>query len=282
MCIAILITAHNRKSKTLTTLNSLFAQALPTRAGKMVVYLVDDGSTDGTSEAVAGNFPQVIILTGNGQLFWNGGMRMAFEAAMCRCFDYYLWLNDDTLLYPDAIDRLFETSLALGSGTIVVGSTQNPDTGSHTYGGVRRSSRWNPLKFGPVLPGNTPLPVATMNGNCVLIPANVAHTVGNLDSAFTHAIGDFDYGLRARKLGFDAMIVPGYVGTCKRNDRINTWQDPSLSVFDRWRKVRTPHGFPPLEWAIYSRRHGGFFWMFYWGIPYLQSLVPKRGTLDVQ
>ena len=62
------------------------------------VYLVDDGSTDGTSEAVKKNFPQVNIIKGDGTLFWNGGMRVAFSKAMESEHDYYLWLNDDTIL----------------------------------------------------------------------------------------------------------------------------------------------------------------------------------------
>jgi hypothetical protein len=41
-------------------------------------------SSDGTSEAVCEAFPQASILRGQGSLFWNGGMRVAFEAAMQR------------------------------------------------------------------------------------------------------------------------------------------------------------------------------------------------------
>ena len=50
--IATLLTCHNRKEKTLKCLNSITAQHIPKQVGKIDVFLVDDGSTDGTSEAV--------------------------------------------------------------------------------------------------------------------------------------------------------------------------------------------------------------------------------------
>ena len=40
--------------------------------------------------------PDVRLLRGNGQLYWNGGMRRAFGEAMAADYDYYLWMNDDT------------------------------------------------------------------------------------------------------------------------------------------------------------------------------------------
>ena len=52
--------------------------------------LVDDGSTDGTGEAVQGEFPQVRLLRGDGRLFWGGGLRLAFAAAMAESIHYYM------------------------------------------------------------------------------------------------------------------------------------------------------------------------------------------------
>jgi GT2 family glycosyltransferase len=99
MKIAILMTCFNRRDVTLLCLQKLFEQI---DIEKVEIYLVDDASSDGTQKAVRQNFPTVHLLGGNGRLFWNGGMRIAFAAAMERGFDAYLWLNDDSLLYPDA------------------------------------------------------------------------------------------------------------------------------------------------------------------------------------
>jgi GT2 family glycosyltransferase len=76
---------------------------------------VDDGSTDDTATAVSQRFPQVKILQGTGSLFWNGGMRIAFAQALQHDYDYYLWLNDDTVLYPNALETLLTTAQTLQS-----------------------------------------------------------------------------------------------------------------------------------------------------------------------
>nr|MBA2443395.1 glycosyltransferase family 2 protein [Rubrobacter sp.] len=141
--------------------------------------------------------PQVEVLRGDGTLFWNGGMRRAFAEALEGDHDHYLWLNDDTLLYPGALESLLQTHRRVtepGSpASIVVGSTCDPETGDLTYGGLSRESRLRPLRFTPVRPGEEPRECETMNGNCVLVPREVAMAVGNLDGAFTHGMGDIDY-----------------------------------------------------------------------------------------
>lgn len=274
--LAVLMTCHNRKNKTLASLEHLYRQNVP--GWRPDVYLVDDGSTDGTGEAVMRAYPGVYILHGTGNLFWNGGMRLAFAEALRNDYDLYLWLNDDTLLYPNAVQVLLRSHDALsqhdGRNVIVVGSVQDPVTGQHTYGGVVRQVRWHPLRFSPVLPSERdPRPCETFNGNCVLIPRAVAKKVGNLDGTFTHGMGDFDYGLRARRLGVEVWVAPGYVGTCPRNSRTNTWADPKLSLRERWERIRHPKGLPPLEWMVMARRHGGLAWVLFWVMPYARVLI---------
>jgi GT2 family glycosyltransferase/glycosyltransferase involved in cell wall biosynthesis len=274
--LAVLIASHNRRERTLTCLNSVFAQQFP--AGLNVdVLLVDDGSSDGTSDAVRQRFPEVRLLQGDGNLFWTGGMRLAFGEALKGSFDYYLWLNDDVNLYLDALKRLVSLSEALGDEAIVVGATQDAETGAHTYGGVRHASRWHPLKFASVLPGREPREAETMNGNCVLIPAHVARMVGDLRANFTHGISDFDYGLRARRLGIRIWVAAGYVGTCSWNKSEGTWADPTLSLAERWSKVRDPKGLPPKQWAAFAHLHAGWAWPLWSVTPYVRLLLSALG-----
>jgi GT2 family glycosyltransferase len=85
MRLAVLMTCFNRKEMTLEALRSLFSQK-QVEDLNVTVYLVDDGSRDGTSQAVAERFPRVSILQGDGSLFWNGGMRKAFAEALTANF----------------------------------------------------------------------------------------------------------------------------------------------------------------------------------------------------
>ncbi len=282
--VAVLMTCHNRQEKTLLSLEAFYQQDLPLGV-EVQVYLMDDGSTDGTAEAVRTIYPQVKLLQGNGSLFWNGGMRLAFAEALKSDYDYYLWLNDDTLLYPKALVTLLATSCRLADQgyvrAIVTGSTCNPETGAHTYGGVLRSSWWRPLRFQGVEPGEEAKHCDTMNGNCVLIPKEAVRVVGNLDPAFSHYVGDYDYGLRARQQGCTVWVAPGYTGTCLPNPSCGRMTHSDLTLRKRWQKIGQPKGLavkdatlqPLEEWRVFAYRHGGPFWPIHWLLPYRRLLL---------
>lgn len=263
--IAVLITCHNRKEKTTACIAALFKQILP-ESVTFDVYLVDDGSSDGTSEAVLQTYPNVKIFRGDGNLYWNGGMRWAFAEAMKSNYDYYLWLNDDTLLYPQALNTLVTTEHSLVEQghfrSIIVGSACDPQTGKLTYGGLIRSSWWRPLKFELIEPNEQPQPCDTLNGNCVLLPRSVVEKVGNLDQAFRHRMGDYDYGLRGLKQGCTVWVAPGFIGTCPRNI------EQPLRL--RLKELNRPKNLPLEEWKVFSSRHAGFFWPIYWLSPYIR------------
>ena len=280
MKLAILMTCYNRRAKTSACLKALYQQKLPPEI-EMSVFLVDDGSTDGTGKEVQTEYPDVHVLQGTGRLYWNGGMRLAFSEAVKYDYDYYLWLNDDTLLYPHAIATLINISHTLAEqGTqqaIVVGSTQDEESGAFSYGGKARTSWWHPLKFQEVEPSEEIKSCLTMNGNCVLNSRHVVQAIGNLDPAFTHSIGDVDYGLRFQQHGGSVWIAPGYVGSCTYNPlRHAAWDEPNLTLRERWNKINQPRGLPIQEWKVFSQRHAGFFWLLYWLLPYVRLVVSSR------
>lgn len=276
MRVAVLMTCFNRKKVTLEALESLYSQKLVDDLD-VTVYLVDDGSRDGTSQAVTDRFPQVAILRGDGSLFWNGGMRKAFSHALDKGFDGYIWFNDDTRLSEDALHRLTvcanDVAKSLGPA-IVVGSILDPHTGERSYGGVSKRSSKLRLDFIPQLPDDQePVRCDTMNGNFAFIPAAVAARLGNLDGAFRHQLGDFDYGLRATAAGIPVILSPGYYGCCPDNPISGTWRDHSQPLSIRWRHIMSPKGAPISEWFLYTRRHFGWRWPLYAFSPYIKAIL---------
>jgi GT2 family glycosyltransferase/glycosyltransferase involved in cell wall biosynthesis len=275
--VAVLLTCHNRRQYTLACLESLRRNVID---GVTVdVHLVDDGSRDGTVEAIAEAYPDVEITLGSGELFWGGGMRLAFNRAVPAGPDYLLWLNDDVVLDEDALERLLATHAALCAEreplSLVVGATRDPQSAATTYGGVRRTSRVRRMAFAQVAPTDEPQRCDTMNGNVVLVPKSVYSVVGNLDARFTHSMGDFDYGLRARSAGCQVFLCPGHVGTCKVNPPSETFQDERLRRSERLRRAASPKGLPFREWAVLCRRHGGPFWPALALSPYVRMAVRK-------
>lgn len=281
----MLMTSFNRREKTLESLAAL-SQQTAAKVAK-TIFLVDDASKDGTREAVRSRFPDVRILAGDGSLFWNGGMRKAFAAALEEQFDAYLFLNDDTVLYRDALERLEACAverLAAGKPAIVVGSTISPQTRAHTYGGIVRRVQGMTVKLEKVPPGaHEAIPCDTMNGNCVLIPRIIADSVGNLDAGFRHQFGDIDYGLRAKLRGFDVVVMAGFVGECSANSSSGTWRDRGMSLAQRWKHLLSPKGVPVREWLLFTQRHFGWRWFYYAASPYFNtiasSLLPQRNRL---
>lgn len=273
--VTAILTAHNRRDKTLACLESLERQVLPDECSLSVI-LVDDGSSDGTARAVRSRFPRVELLAGSGQLYWNGGMRLAFARAIETNPEYVLWINDDTTLYPTAVAALLATAtnaLDRTRAVIVVGCTADPVTGATTYGGQERASALRPSRFRLIPASERPQRCETFNGNCVLVSRETIARVGNLEEAFTHAMGDLDYGLRASRAGCECWIAPGHLGTCLLNDNRRGYLDPSLALTERWKHMLGPKGLPIREWKVFTRRHCGLLWPAYWAGVYVSFLA---------
>jgi GT2 family glycosyltransferase len=270
--ICAVLAAHNRRDKTLAALRAFFGQG---GGFALSAVLMDDGSTDGTPEAVAEAFPDIALLRGDGSLFWNRGMARAFREARKRGADYYLWLNDDTLLDPGALERMWRDACQgdASSGGIVVGSTRDPESGQLTYGGRRIVSRWHPGKFDLVAPrDDAVVPCDTMNGNVVLIPAAAADVVGDLDERFSHGMGDLDYGLRAVRGGVGLVVGRGFHGFCAKNPPGSDWHQ-AREMRQRLKRANSPKGLPMGEWAYFLRRHGNFLWPVAWLSTYRRILT---------
>lgn len=281
--VAVLITSHNRKQQTLRCLQHLNAQRR-SEAISVRPYLVDDGCTDGTGAAVREAFPNVTIVNGSGSLFWAGGMRRAFGEAAKDDPDFYLWLNDDTFLYEEALKRALDTYDAISRRgprpSIIVGSTHPAERAPANYGG-RRSQWWRPLHYQIVQPVPEPIECTSFNGNFVLIPRAVARAVGNLSVDYKHSFADIDYGIRAKKTGCGTYVMPGFAGICADHARGDVSALKRLSLRQLLGRLNTPKSlmvgsrtvFPFHEWKKFCRSHGGVFWFIYF-LWHYRGLLP--------
>jgi len=280
--VIALLATHNRCERLLDCLSSYFNQKVASDV-TLSAIVVDDGSVDGTADAVREGFPDTRVIIGSGDMFWARAMATAEDAAVTSEFDYLLWLNDDVVLDQGAVGRLMDTAVsAPGDAHIVVGAVRDPSSGTVTYSGFQRS-RLHPLRFAKISPTDRPIEVDTFNGNAVLVSRGAFERVGRIDGEFEHAAADFDYGLRAAKLGVTPLLAPGTVGTCARDHGASPpWADPTLSVRDRLRALISKKGHPPRARARYLRRHGGRAWPVFWFSPYvraLPSLLRRRRSL---
>jgi GT2 family glycosyltransferase len=266
--VVALLACHNRKELTLRCLESFFSQSVAGSSAALEAVIVDDGSTDGTAEAVRASFAAARVVAGDGTLYWARGMQLAEANAISARPDYFLWLNDDVTLDADALDRLLGTAEAFPDA-IIAAALLDPDTGAVAYSGVVLG-KWHPLRARLVEPGDHPVAVDTFNGNLVLVPRVVYERVGPIDGGFSHSQADFDFGLRAREAGFRVVLAAGAFGACRRGVRQGGFDDTTLSLGQRWRLVQSATGLPMRSHARYLRRHGGPLWPIFWAAPYVK------------
>ncbi len=267
--VAVLITVHNRKEDTLTCLSGLYSQER--KSGySLSVYMTDDGCTDGTAEAVRARFPEVNIVPGDGNLFWNRGMYAAWEAAArARDYDFYLWLNDDTFVRSNLLQVLIRAAEETGGQAIIVGATENTGHTALTYGGRVHA-------FGIPKPDGRLVPVDYFNGNIVLVPRAVYCVLGNLDRYFTHSMGDFDYGMRAGEAGIGMYQAGEVLGECDAHPTLDRWCNPDVPLRLRWKMLYRPNGMPPREMFHFDRRHNGLaLACFHYVTVHVRCLLPK-------
>ena len=100
MQTAVVIPVHNRREVTLRCLKCLETDGVFTWASALIV---DDGSTDGTADGVRARHPAVVVLAGDGNLWWGGAIRRGMEYAYREGADCVLWLNDDGLPEPGTL-----------------------------------------------------------------------------------------------------------------------------------------------------------------------------------
>jgi GT2 family glycosyltransferase len=269
--IAALLASHNRVSQTLSCLEAL--QRQDGTDASVDIVLCDAGSTDGTAHQVRVRFPSAVVLEEGSELYWNAGMRRAFEHAVCADYDFYLWLNDDTALDRGALAHLLKTyaspQVRARYPAIIAGAVRDPTTGRLTYGGVIRPRRSRPLAFAVIDENEEPVEVEAMHGNCVLVSRSVVNRIGLLDSGFSHGMGDYDYGLRAREAGASVWVASGTVGICSRNPA----STPATSLRQHLSQMRSPKGLPPREWARFARRWAGPAWPVYAVSPFVRRTL---------
>ncbi len=92
--IYIIIPVFNRKNFTRKCLISLRNQSLK----NFKIIIIDDGSTDNTSEMLKNEFPEVHVIIGDGNFWWTRSINLGVKYVLENKGDYILLLNNDTEL----------------------------------------------------------------------------------------------------------------------------------------------------------------------------------------
>lgn len=277
--LAVLLTCFNRKDKTIAALTALHqAYENAENDWTMSIYLTDDGSTDGTFQAVLDKYPEVNILKGTGSLYWAGGMRNSWRQAVKSDYDAYLLLNDDTFVHPSLFDKVKSTHLHaidnFGEGGVYVGSTVDSKTKKLTYGGSVFTNRFL-ATMKRLQPGEQPISCELGNANIMWVSKNVVEKIGILSEGYLHGMADFDYTMKATKKNLPVLIMPGTVGECV-NDHSNKYvKFAKLSLKERYKMLVNPIGFDFKSQSHYMKKHFPIRYPFVVLAGYFKVLLPN-------
>jgi GT2 family glycosyltransferase len=220
--VAVVIPVHNRREITLQALRSL--SRIDREGVSVHIIVVDDGSTDGTSDAIRANFPEIQILTGDGTLHYAAGTNRGITEALNHSPDFLVLCNDDSIFHEQFLQRMLATAAA--NPRSVVGGLLLLWDEPHLVFQV--DFKWRTIKGGWQqadrkglfdLPAE-PFEVDGLAGNCVLIPVEAINETGLMDEIkFPHGWGDIQYFTRMKKAGWRLLVDP----------RAYIWSEPNTN-----------------------------------------------------
>ena len=271
--VSILMVFHNGMEQTLCCLESVKELDYPNYG----VTVVDDGSTDGSSEAIAERFPYVQILKGDGSLWCNGSFNLAIKKCIEEGSKLFLLLNSDNVIAPDALSYLVETYQSSNIPIVgsLVGYLHKPDTVS--YAGklidwkkgnnilIHNGMRIKDVKYEVI-------DIDFLGFQGVLISKEVFEKIGLVDDkTFKHYSGDTDFYLRAKKAGFKVVVDTRSVVWDDIDVKGGTGVKPTL-----WEFIKELHNIKslshlPTRYRFY-KRHAPQFWAIPFGKYYFQLL----------
>jgi GT2 family glycosyltransferase len=216
MELALLLPVHNNLAYTKTTVEAVAEEFGKIADHTFRLIVIDDGSTDGTSEWVRAHHPATVLLHGEGNLWWSGAINMGAKYAMDVLHaDYLILWNNDIQFEKDYFHHLChilsgsDHQTIYGSKILIkeqpglvwsMGGYFNPKTGAFGMHGyydndgkdyrIQKAVDW-------------------LTGMGTIIPRQAVEQIGYWDSQhFPQYHGDSDFTWRAKMKGIKIMVHP--------------------------------------------------------------------------
>jgi GT2 family glycosyltransferase len=213
--LAIVIVNWNSLELTRDTLVSLKAASFQ----KFDIIIVDNGSHDGSGDALKNIFPDIILIKSFQNKGFTGGNNLGIQYALEHEYTYIMMLNNDVIVNPNFIQPLInilemdcnigavqpliyfhhDKNLIWNAGSLyypVLGICTTPDYNKedpqHNYVYKQKNIDW-------------------ITGCAFMIRASVLHKVGLLKESFFIYYEDVDLSIRIKQAGFKLIYVPSSI-----------------------------------------------------------------------
>jgi len=197
-----LVTAvHNRRAVT-----EAFARCVARQTLKATLVLVDDGSTDGTADAVKAVLPSAVVLRGDGNLWWAGGLQKGLNwlAAQGLSDDATVaFSNDDVSFADDYLERAVAELHGLAPRSFLVAPGYfHPSGRQSDEAGI---THWSRYQYGPF--GRHPERIDHATTRTLFMRWGDLRRVGGFHpTLLPHYTSDYEFTIRAHRRGI--ALVP--------------------------------------------------------------------------
>jgi GT2 family glycosyltransferase len=208
----MVVLSWNRRDDTMNCLDSL----VRIQRSDVGIICVDNGSTDGSAQAVRERFPNVALIEAGENLGYAGGNNLGLRHALRRGARWIVLVNNDATVAEDVIEG-FEYALGERSRAgLLAGKVyfaDRPSTISFAgqrvstllgysgrprgYGRQDRPRYWQVTKTDRAI------------GALMAISREAIEAVGMLDEDLFAYVEDVDLALRVRSAGFEIVFAPG-------------------------------------------------------------------------
>jgi GT2 family glycosyltransferase len=200
--IYVIAPVHNRRPLTERFVQSLLAQ----RDGGFHLILVDDGSTDGTSDAVRALLPSATILTGPGSWWWAGSLQQArrwLSKQPEHPDDLVLLANDDTTFGPEFLAAA-RAAMAAAPRSLLLAQPTSAQSGESPGIGVEVD--WRKLSFRPTF---NPDDIGCFPTRGLFLTRHAFQELGGFHTLLLpHYLSDYEYTIRAARRGYALRTDP--------------------------------------------------------------------------
>lgn len=178
------------------------------------IVLVDNGSVDGSEDAISMQYPDVTLLQTGENLGYAGGNNVGIRWALEQGADYVLVLNNDTIVDTQLLDHLVPAGV-YDKNIGLFGPTNfyyNEPTKIWAIGAIAKE----PPRIGYKIIGDgdhedkwkTAIQFDALVGSAMLIHRKVFETIGLFDEKFFLCWEEYDFCTRASEAGYKCHFIP--------------------------------------------------------------------------
>lgn len=195
----IILPVYNRKEIT-----RLFIECLVKQTYKnFKLILIDDGSTDGTSEMVLSYFPETVVIKGDGNLWWAGALQKGYEWLIknAKDSDFCLIINDDVFFEQDFL-AIGVNRLKRLKKTLLLATTYSLQTGELLERGIHFD--FKKLTFSKA---NTSDEVNCLSTRGLFLKVEDFKNIGGFyPKILPHYLSDYEFTIRAYRKNYKLVV----------------------------------------------------------------------------